>query len=94
MWLRDAYAACIAATAATTFLLPWMAPPGRDRARLNCVVRDGASDWMRAIPSKALGLHLRAGEFSFGAKYRLGLPVFTEEGECPASQGEGERRVW
>ena len=41
----------------------------QDRARLNCVVREGASDWLTAIPSKALGLHLRAGEFTFGAKY-------------------------
>ena len=31
-----------------------------------------------------IGLHLRSGEFLFGAKYRLGLPVFREEGECPA----------
>ena len=39
------------------------------------MVQDRASDWLRA-----LGLHVRAGEFTFWAKYRLGLPVFTEEG--------------
>ena len=31
----------------------------RDKARLNCVARDGAGDWLAALPSKALGLHLR-----------------------------------
>ena len=48
---------------------------------------------MRAIPSKALGLHLRAGEFSFGAKYRPGLPVFTEEGDHAISWGYGGERI-
>jgi hypothetical protein len=56
----------------------------RDRARLNCVARESAGDWLTALPSKALGLHLRSGEFLFAAKYRLGLPVFREAGECPA----------
>ena len=27
MWLRDAFVACSAATAATTFLLPWLTYP-------------------------------------------------------------------
>ena len=61
----------------------------REQARLNCVAREGASDWLRALPSKALGLHLRSGEFLFGVKYRLGLPVFREEGQCPAPHCKG-----
>ena len=59
-------------------------PSVRERARLNCVAREGAGDWLTALPSKALGLHLRAGEFLFGARFKLDLPVFREEGECPA----------
>jgi hypothetical protein len=60
----------------------------RDRARLNCVARDGAGDWLTALPSKQLGLHLRSGEFIFAVKHRLGLPVFREAGECPAQRCE------
>ena len=56
----------------------------RDKARLKCVARDGAGDWLTALPSQALGLHLRSGEFLFAAKYRLGIAVFSQEGECPA----------
>ena len=55
----------------------------RDRARLNCVAREGAGDWLTALPSKALGLHLRSGEFILAARFRLGLPVFRQAGECP-----------
>ena len=57
------------------------------------MVREGSSDWLRAIPSKALGLHLRLGKFLFGAKYRNGLLVFGEEGECPASHCKVMGRV-
>ena len=56
----------------------------RDRARLNCVSRAGAGDWLSALPSKALGLHLRKCELILAARYRLGLPIFLQEGECPA----------
>jgi hypothetical protein len=55
----------------------------REQARLNCVARQGAGDWLTALPSKALGLHLRSNEFTTAAKYRLGLPVFRQEGACP-----------
>ena len=55
----------------------------RDRARLNCVSRRGAGDWLSALPSKAFGLHLRKSEFILAVRYRLGLPVFLQEGECP-----------
>ena len=27
----------------------------RDKARLNCVSREGSGDWLTALPSKALG---------------------------------------
>ena len=55
----------------------------RDKARLNCLAREGAGDWLTAIPSKVLGLHLRRREFITAVKYRLGAPIFQEEGECP-----------
>ena len=35
----------------------------RDLARLKCLEREGAGDWLCAYPSKALGLHLRKSEF-------------------------------
>jgi hypothetical protein len=61
----------------------------REKARLNCVGREGAGDWLTSLPSQALGLHLRAGEFMFAMKYRLGMAVFRREGECPAPRCMG-----
>ena len=49
----------------------------KERARLRCVEREGAGDWLGALPSKALGLHLRRSEFVAAGRYRLGLPVFS-----------------
>ena len=61
----------------------------RDKARLNCVARDGSGDWVTAPPSKALGLHLRKSEFFLAARYRLGLPIFQREGNCPMTNCQG-----
>ena len=61
----------------------------RDLARLNCVARDGSGDWLTALPSKALGLHLRKSEFILAARYRLGLPIFLQEGTCPMTNCQG-----
>ena len=61
----------------------------RDKARLNCVARDGSGDWLTALPSKALGLHLRKSEFILAARYRLGLPIFLQEGNCPMTNCQG-----
>ena len=36
------------------------------------------------MPSPALGLHLRAAEFTAALRYRLGIPIYTSEGPCPA----------
>jgi len=36
------------------------------------------------VPSPGLGLHLRSSEWIISAKYRLGCPVFSRDGECPA----------
>ena len=61
----------------------------RDKARLNCVSREGAGDWLTALPSKSLGLHLRKSEFILATHYRLGLPVFLTEGACPMERCRG-----
>ena len=55
----------------------------REKARLKCLAREGAGDWLTAFPSKSLGLHLRRMEFVTAARYRLGLPVFQVGAECP-----------
>ena len=57
----------------------------RDTARLGCISREGAGDWLSALPSKTLGLHLRNTEFLTAAKYQLCLPVYRQEGQRPAS---------
>ena len=36
-----------------------------DKARLLCLGREGAGDWLGAVPSKALGLHLNHEEFVY-----------------------------
>ena len=61
----------------------------RDKARLNCVAREGCGDWLTALPSKALGLHLRKSEFILAARYRLGLPIYLQEGVCPMTNCRG-----
>ena len=61
----------------------------RDKARLNCVSREGSGDWLTALPSKALGLHLRMSEFILAVRYRLGLPIFLQEGNCPMNRCRG-----
>ena len=55
----------------------------RDKARMKCVEREGAGDYLNAMPSKGLGLHLRKQEFIFAIRFRLGLRVFETEGDCP-----------
>merc|ERR1711895_125127 len=57
-----------------------------DKARLLCLGREGASDWLGAAPNQALGLHLTAEEFVYAARRRLGIPVYSREGQCPAGR--------
>ena len=52
-------------------------------ARLRCVACEGAGDWLGALPSKTLGLHLRRSVFVLAGKYCLGVNVFATDGECP-----------
>ena len=46
----------------------------RDQAEPQCLAREGAGDWLRALPCKALRLHLAKQEFVFMVKYCVGLP--------------------
>ena len=58
----------------------------REKARLQCLVRDGAGDWLGALPSKGLGLHLRKAEFCMAGRYLLGMAVFSSEGLLPGTK--------
>ena len=40
----------------------------RELARLHCLERDWAGDWLGALPCKSLGLHLRRSEFIVAAR--------------------------
>ena len=56
----------------------------REMARLLSVGLPHAGDWLNVIPSPTLGLHMKSGEFVISVKYRLGVPVYTTAGQCPA----------
>ena len=56
----------------------------REKARLASLSLPHSGDWLNCAPLKALGLHLRSAEFVLAVKYRLGLPIFDQEGPCPA----------
>ena len=56
----------------------------REKARLGSVSLRHSGDWLNVVPSKVLNLHMHPLEFRTAAKYRLGLPVFSSEGKCPA----------
>ena len=56
----------------------------REKARLLSLGLPHCGDWLNTPPLKALGLHLRPSEFVLATKYRLGLPLYEQEGPCPA----------
>ena len=56
----------------------------REKARLNSVCLPHAGDWLYVVPSPTLGLQLRPQEFRTSALYRLGMPVFEQDGDCVA----------
>ena len=43
-----------------------------------------AGDWLTTVPSPSLGLLLKPPEFVAALRYRLGHPVYSREGPCPA----------
>jgi hypothetical protein len=62
-----------------------------------CLSLPHTGDWLNVIPSPGLGLHLRSQEWIISAKYRLGCPVFTADGQCSAchqySGKEGDHAI-
>ena len=56
----------------------------RESARLASLGLAHSGGWLSVVPSPALGLHLRAAEFTTSLRYRLGIPIYTSEGPCPA----------
>ena len=60
----------------------------KDVARLRSLVLPHAGDWLCVTASPALGLHLRTVEFIVSIKYRLGIPIYSTTGQCPACRDE------
>ena len=50
-----------------------------------------AGSWLSVVPSPALGLHLRLAGFIPVLKYRLGVPVYSSAGLCPACSRPSDR---
>jgi hypothetical protein len=63
----------------------------REVARLASLGLPQAGAWLLTAPILALGLHLQASEFIMAAKYRLGCPVYSSAGPCPACQAPSDR---
>ena len=59
-------------------------PRDRDKTRLGSLGLSHAGSWLNVVPSVSLGLHMRPQEFRVSSLYRLGVPLFVEEGPCPA----------
>ena len=69
----------------------------RDVARMASLGLPHAGDWLNVVPSPALGLHLRPPEFIVSVKYRLGMDVFSRDGQCTAcpqhSDAKGDHAI-
>ena len=63
----------------------------REIARLASVGLPHAGSFLSVVPSPPLGLHLRSAEFIPVLKYRLGIPVYSSEGPCPACDAISDR---
>ena len=63
----------------------------RDLARLSSLGLKYAGSWLSVVPSPALGLHLRPTEFVPIVRYRLGINVYSSEGNCPACGQQSDK---
>ena len=63
----------------------------REKARLASLGLPHAGDWLGVVPMLALGLKMRGPEFVACLKYRLGIPLFSADGPCPACQLPSDR---
>ena len=68
------------------------APDARSRALAMSSALPHAGDWLNAIPSRALGLHIPNRDFILCLSYWLGLPVTNRMSACPAC-GSGNADV-
>ena len=76
-----------------SLLLQQISEEGEEReiARMASLGLPHAGCWLSVVPSPSLGLHLRASEFIPVLKYRLGMPVYTSSGLCPACKLPSDR---
>ena len=58
----------------------------REIARMASLGLPYSGVFLSVVPSTALGLHLRGPEFVHCVKYRLGMPIYNRQGNCPACQ--------
>ena len=65
----------------------------RERARLGSVSLGHSGDWLNALPSKVMNLHMRPTEFRMAVKYRLGIQVFQSVAGCPVQECSQENDV-
>ena len=63
----------------------------RERARLGALGLPHAGDFLFAVPSPTLGLHMRGEEFRLAVCYRLGIKVYEAIAPCPACHRESDR---
>ena len=63
----------------------------REIARMASLGLPHAGSFLSVVPSPSLGLHLRAAEFIPVLKYRLGIPVYSADGPCPACNSPSDR---
>jgi hypothetical protein len=63
----------------------------RDKARIASLGLPHAGDWLNVIPSPILGLHVRPQEFRYSVLYRLGAPVYSSAGPCPACKKDSDK---
>ena len=66
---------------------------GREIARMNSLSIPGshAGDWLTVVPSPGLGLRLQPAEFVVALRHRLGHPIFSSDGPCPACGQASDR---
>ena len=63
----------------------------RNKARLASLGLAHAGDWLNAVPSPVLGLHVRPQEFRYSIMYRLGAPLYSVSGPCPACHKQSDK---
>ena len=63
----------------------------QERARLSCVTKKHAGDWLNVVPSYGLNTTLHPLEFRCAALYRLGAPIFEKDAPCPACGRPSDR---